>query len=367
MHTLFNIDFNSSAGVVKLPDWIYIRDNLLKSLDTFTTYYRNNTTSVKSNHLLVKILQNIAVSQTLELNKYYNAVDAMADNLSMAMGLTSPISKGKIFNNVFYGANSNEIIINVDGPFSAEYVDKNWQSVSSVRVLRHDRTNLALNPLKGDDRYRSEISIVSINIPLLAVQYRAFRNAEKLISDNDTMRSAMQFVAMYVLPNMLASHLDHAIVNRFKSMVLNLPLEKFDSATPFFQLDLTNRVDKVLRELVDRFSTTKCRFEVILKSIQTISKDNAFELMKIPGIAFTRQVNWALVVSRLKMLETLFVLNDLSETNENQANMNRIIRQAIYYRSDNSINYGLTPDIYLDVQKTIDKLVSLAKNDSGTL
>lgn len=361
MHTLFNIDFNTNAGVIRVPEWVYIKENFLKSLSSFTNYYRDNPTSVKSNHILVKLLQNITVSQSLDVNNYYNAVDAMADNLSMAMGFTSSIFKGKIFNNIFYGNNSNEVIIAIDQPFSAEYADKNWKTVSAVRVLRHDRTNLAMNPLRGEDKYKSEIAIITINIPLLAIQYRAFRNVENNKQDDNT-KSAMQFIAMYVLPNMMASHLDHAIVNRFKNLVLGAPNDSFRSTTPFYQTDFTPRVDKVLEELVSKFSSTKSRFEVILKSIQTVSKDDAFELMKIPGIIFTRQVNWALVVSRLRMLETLFTLDDRAGTNENQNNMNRIIRQAIYYRSDKSISYGLTPDIYLDVQKTIDRLVSLAEN-----
>lgn len=364
MYTLFNIDLNVSSGIYKVPDWVYIRETLLKSLNTFTTYYRTNSTAVQSSHLLVKLLQNITVSQSLSLDKYYNSVDAITDNLAMAMGITNAISKGKIFNSVFYGNHSNEIIISIDTPFNPEYATKHWQSISAVRVLRHSRTNLALNPLRGNDRYPNEISVISINIPLLAIQYRAFREHEKsnLTLVNDNMRSAMQFVAMYVLPNMLASHLDHAIVNRFNRLVLGLPLDDFNSNTPFFQTNYTGRVDNTLKELISRFNTNKVRFEVILKSLQTVSNDSAFELMKLPNVAATRQVNWALVVSRIRMLESLLTLDNRAETSENQTNKNRIIRQAIFYRSDKSMSYGLTPDIYLDVQNTIDKLVELSSN-----
>lgn len=363
MHTLFNFDFNASVGVVKVPEWIYLREQLLKSLTTFTGYYKDNTTAVKSDHLLVRLLQSITVSQSLGLTNYYSAVDAIDTRLSMSFDFTSSRNKGKLFNNVFYGPNSNEVIISVDVPFSTIYADANWRNVSAVRVLRHDRSGMAMNPLRGDDKYPNEISVLSINIPLLAIQYRAFRNYErstKLDSD-DSMRSAMQFVAMYVLPNMLASHLDLVILNRFHNLLLDKPNDAFTNHNPFYLTDFSNRVDTVLSELVNRFTTTKNRFEVVLKSIPTVSMDTAFDVMKVPSILPTRQVTWALVLSRLKTLESLFTISDISGSSENQSNMNKIIRHALFYRSDKSMSYGLTPSIYLDVQKSIDRLVSLAK------
>lgn len=362
MHTLFNIDLNIHAGIIKDPSWVYIRDMSLKSLNTFTRYYKDNTTSVKSNHLIVKLLQNIAVSQTLDLDKYYNSVDSMSDNLAMAMGFTSSISKGRIFNNVFYGKNSDEIIISIDTPVNPTLVDKYWTDVSAVRVIKHDRTNLALNPLRGEDNYANELAVITINIPMLAVQYRAFRNHEhnSINEYYDNERSVMQFVAMYVLPNMLVSHLDHAILNRFSNKVLNLSSDAFSNSTPFYQTDLTSKIDKVQVDLINKLINGKIRFDTALKSILTISKDSAFDLLKLPDVAPTRQVLWALVISRLKMLKTLLVIDKLNGSNENQSSKNTLLLQARFYQSDKSMSYNLPSDIFRDVKILLDEIVMLA-------
>lgn len=362
MHTLFNIDLNIQTPVFRHPDWNYVSDTIRRGLISFTDFYHSNNTAVKSNHLLVKLIQSITVPKSQALNQYYENVDALASNLSMALKFTSSINKGSIFNNVFYGQNSNEIIVSFSAPFDLEFANRNWREVSAVRVLRHDRSSLALTPLTGLDYYsKKEITIIAINIPLLAIQYRAFRNFENTINENDSQRSAMQFVAGYVLPNMQASHLDHCIFNRIYNLLFNIQNDPFVIKTPFFQTDYSNKVDHVLNDLLDRFKTTKIRFDGILRTIPMISHNNAFELMSIPKILPTRQVLWALVTARIKALDFLFTINKYSETVENQSSMNRIIRQAIFYRSDATLQYGLTPEIYLDVQSTIDRLETLAK------
>ena len=362
MHTLFNIDLNIQTPVFRHPDWGWVSETVRRGLNSFTEYYHSNSTAIKSNHLLVKLIQSITVPKSQSLNSYYEHVDLMSSNLSMALKFTSSINKGNIFNNVFYGQNSNEIIISYSAPFDLEFADKNWKDASAVRVLRHDRSSLALTPLVGLENYnKKEIAIIAINIPLLAVQYRAFRNHESTVNQDDSQRSVMQFIAMYVLPNMQASHLDHCIFNRLYNLLFNLPNDEFIVKTPFYQTDYSKRIDKMLEDYLERFKSTKLRFDGILRTIPMVSYDNAFELMKIPKVLPTRQVLWALITARIKALDFLFSINEYSQTAENQSNMNRIIRQAIFYRSDTTLQYGLTPEIYLDVQSTIDRLESIAK------
>jgi len=361
MHTLFHLDLNLQSPALHSPEWPFVRRVLQAGLNQFIRYYQDNVTTVKSNHILVKLLQSIPVSKSLELQHYYDAVDAIAGDLSMAMKFTSSINKGNIFNSVFYGNNSNEVLISIDVPFDSKYAHDHWKDVSAVRVLRHDRSSLALNPLRGEDKYKEEIAVVSINIPLLAIQYRAFRINENLISPDDSQKSVMQFIAMYVLPNMMTSHLDYVIFNRAYNLLTDQANSLFINKTPFYQTNYELKVDRMLNEVIDKFSTTKARFDTILKSFQVITKESLFDVMQLPKVAPTRQVLWALVISRIRALKFLFLFNAKVGSNENQANMNRVLRQALFYQSDNTLQYGLTPELYLEVKNTIDELTQLAQ------
>lgn len=362
MHTLFNFQSGQQHGVIRVASWPTTQDTLARGLATFIHYYRNQATSVPSQHLLVKILQSMPVSRDLSTQAYYDAVNNHTTPLSMAMGLTSSFHKGKIFNQLFYGENSSEVIIDDSHPFNPEFADRNWQKLAPLKVVRHDRSQLALAALTGDTQKSPEIAVVSLNLPLLFLQYRAFMNAEKArYGSQDSLKSIMQFVAMYPLPNLQTSHLDFVVFNRALNLLEDKPNERFQSRTPFFQTDYSQRVDGALTELLTRFRSTRLRFEAILRSLPAVSLDSQFDVMRVPHITPTRQVTWALVLSRLNVLRFLFRLNESSDAQENQQEMNRILREAIYYRSDSTLQYGLTPEIYLDVQRTIDELVSMAK------
>lgn len=359
MYTLFNLDLKIQTPFFRHPDWNYVSDTVSRTLDNFVKYYQDHSFAVKSNHLLVKLLQSIGTGEALGLNDYLNRVDSLASNLSMALKFTSSINKGNVFNNIFFGPNSNEVIISYSTVYDVKQSYYDWKNIRAVNILRHDRTNLALNLLDGKTNYESEIAVVSIDIPLLALQYRAFRENQHYINSGESEESAMQFVAKYVLPNMAYSYLDWAIYNRMDNYLFDKSNETFNAKTPFYQIDYTSKIDKVLLDQLNRFKNTKLRFDAILKMIPVISETSLFEMAKLTQVAPTLQVIWALVLARIKILKFLFTINRMAQTNENQAQINKILRQAIYYRSNNTLRYGLPLDIFNEVQDTITELERL--------
>src|SRR5690606_12256213 len=121
--------------------------------------------------------------------------------------------------------------------------------------------------------------------------------------------------------------LDYVIFNRIYNILFGIPNDSFIVRTPFFQTDYSQRVDKILNELISRFKTTKLRFDAILKSIPAIDQENLFNVLELPEILPTRQVLWALVTSRVKALDFLFTIDDYSKAEENQNLKNKIIRE----------------------------------------
>ena len=67
--------------------------------------------AVESSHFLVRLLQSITVPQSQNIERYYDNVDAISLNVSMALKMTSAISKGEMFDGVFYGKGNPEILI----------------------------------------------------------------------------------------------------------------------------------------------------------------------------------------------------------------------------------------------------------------
>lgn len=360
MYDLFNLSFGVQTPFFRHPDWSYVAPTIRRTLDQFITYYQNQSFPVKANHVLVKLIQSIGAIERMGDSAYYDYVGYRSTNLSMALKFTSYISKGDVFNHLFFDENTSEVILSFNNAFNIKEAMADWKNVKAIEILRHSKNSLALFPLDGKSKgSNDDIAIYAINIPLLLVQYRAFRINQHLENAGDSEESIMQFVGQYVLPNMQYSFLDWAIFNRLSNLYFNKPSEPFIVKTPFNQINYEDKVDKILLDQIARFKNTKLRFDAILNMVPMISAQNLFDLAKLPNILPTRQVIWAEVLSRLPVLRFLFHVSCDSNTVENQAFMNKVLRQAIYYRSDNTLKYALPISIFNDVTDTIDELEAI--------
>lgn len=369
MQSLFSIANSSgSQGTVRSMDWKYIHDGLKRNLKTTIEFYQSHSMAVRPEHLLVRLLHNIAVPQSLNIERYFENVDALALDLATALGLTSAIYPGKIFDGVFYGEDSKEIIIAHNDYFDFRKAEFEWENLRPVQVLRHFRSDLYPNLPNGKKSgVESGLAVISINIPMLAIQYRSFRMQEIINTTNeegvqyDTQKSTMQFIHMYVLPNMLYSHMDLAIFNRLYNLEFGIPLGESIVKHSFFISDYTEKMDDFLSTILKTLQTSTRTFKNILENIPLISEDSALELMSLPDIAPTRQVMWAIVISRLNELMLLFRLAKEAGGNKNQSEINRVMRHMQMYRSDRLFKSILPRDLYMDVIEQIAQLNEMSR------
>ncbi len=363
MHNFFTTTSAISQGIHRLPQWQYVRDGLRQNLATVIEYYRKNPTSVHSAHFLVRLLQSITVPQSQNLERYYDNVDAMAMNLSMALQMTSSIYRGKLFNGVFYGEGNSEILIANSDDFDIFEADKHWKNLTPIRVLRHCRSDLAMNLPDGTNTGIEEgISVITINIPMLAIQYRAFRiNEFNVTSDEDSQRTIGQFIRMFVIPNMLASHVDHALFNRIMNLVENRPMGESKHKHSFFLPDYSKQVNRLQQEILESLTRASRDFTGTLRTVPLVVKEDLEQLMMVPDIAATRQVSWALTISRLPALLFLFKMAKGGPGTRNQSQVNRILRDVLAYKSQHVMESMLPLELFYEVQDDIQAIAKLAK------
>jgi len=368
MHSIFAQTSPSAQGVFKLPEWIYIKNGLTNNLNSVLKFYRLNPMAVKSDHFLVSLLQSITIPQSQNLERYYNNVDSMALNLSMAFKMTSSIYRGKLFNGIFLGKGNDEILIASDEPFDPFEAEANWKDLRPVNFLRHFRSDLTLNIPDGSNTSSEEgLSVVVINIPLLAVQYRAFRINEikdHLNGDNaelDTTKSCMQFIHMYVLPNSLYSFLDHAMFNRIVNLEFGIPLGESSKAHSFFLTDYSAKVIYAQNNILNLLRKQNRTFDGILQNIPMIVNSNADDLMELPDLPLTHNVLWGMVMARIPELKFLFRISKESIGDKNRSDVNRIFRYITMYKHDNLFRQTLPLDQFTDLMDDLNEIVEYAK------
>jgi len=357
MQNLFQLVSNTGQGTLKFPEWLYVRDGLKRNLGQVVSYYRNSPDAVESSHILVKLLHSLNVPHSLTLERYFANIDNRALNVSMALKMTSSIFNGKVFDGDFYGKGNSEILIAHDEEFDINEANRGWRNLSPVKVLRHPRSDLGLNLPNGHiTGVESGLAVIAININLLAIQYRAFRLNENFVNSSDSQLSVMQFVHMYVLPNMLFSHLDYAIFNRLNNKRLGLMNGISTKAHSFFLSDYSSKVDHVLEDFLYKVDRVGKDFPGILQSIPAVTKNNILEVMPVPEMALTRQVLWSLVIARLSVMDFLFHVLRASAEERNQSEVNRVKRNLLAYKSDSLMMNQLSTPLYNQVQEEIDRI-----------
>lgn len=365
MYSLFNFIPSHSNGLAVDPLWMYLKPNLQRNVDTVVDYYRRSPFAVKSQHFLVRLLHAITVPKSQEITRYYDNVQGCALGVAQTLGMTSAISKGHLFDGVFYGTGNKEILIATDIEFDPVEADENWKNLAPIRVLRHPRSDLNFNIPNGiNSGIEDGIVVVSINIPLLAIQYRGFRLEEykKSLSGENSQKSMIQFLHMYPLTNMVPSHADYCLFNRVVKLYENRPLGCSKVKHPFYLIDYHKELNKFQRMTLENLLKSSKGFYDTLRSIPAISETNMVDVLKLPAIAKTRQVTWALTISRLPALDFLFSMAKVTGTAKNKTEINAVLRRLKEQRSDNLMRSMLSEDISLlmDIERELIELTESA-------
>ena len=363
MISLFDYYPEESTGVVFPPNWNFIKSGFLNNIEKVKEYYKCYPIVLNSSHFLVRLLESIAVPMDVSLVNYYNSVDAKTTRIAMTFGLTSPTSKGTVFEGVFYGKGSTELIVVDDAYFDIQKADLSWENVSAITPLLHPKSDLAL-ALPDGVCYSKEtgLAIFSINIPLLAIQYRAFLNAQ----DPDNPKPITTFIACYVLPNMLSKQTEIALFNRFYNLVFDLNDGRNESRHKhsFVLPNYTSYLDVALPSVQASIAVGVKRFEIILKTIPAFDTTNMYQGLVMPDIAPTVQVDWLLTIARLKVINLLLTLAGNQAYAKNSLCIIQVIRSFHTNSVSNMITSMLPNSIVEEIKAYHERLKLIIASDN---
>ncbi len=363
MFELFRNAPNLAVGVMKPQEWPFIQRGFQKNIEKVINFHKLYPRGVQGNHLLVRLLQSLAVPKSLELERYYATVDAKGLSTSMTMKMTSSINRGSFHKGVFYGDDNPEIIIATDDYFDFEEVDRNWENVSAVTPLLHPKSDMDIH-LPNGVSYSSErgLAVILVNVPMLAVQYRAFYRAQQ---NKEFSKNILQFIAGYVIPNMLKKQMDICFFNRLcnkfygKNDGKNISFRTHSFTLSDYEAYIDIAIDKILINI----DKSNKRFDVALKQIPSFYNTDMYETLMLPDIPPTLQVEWAMIVTRLRVVNFLFDACRENLKNRNQTTINQILRSFRQNNSYQMLNIMLPDEVYFEAQNTIDNMLDSVDRD----
>lgn len=311
MQSLFQIQNDLSTGAFRVPVWDYVRNTLQSNFEKITNHYRLYPIPAKSSHLLIDIITTMSVSRTLPFDRYIANCTQRSMNVAQTLKLTSSLSKGKIWNDQFYGG-CEEIIIGHQERFDVWNSYENWRDLAPVEILDHPQSNLDMWIPDGSvSSMEKGFASIAINIPMLMAQWYMFcleQDVEERAGK--PRRTINQFVGSYPLINAIKSQTDIARTNALINYIHGVPSLKCLKRHSMFLVSVTDSLQTVMKQemrLLDAVSNKG--ISGILRQVPAVFKENLSELSELPGMADNVQVLWALIASRLKILALSLNLN----------------------------------------------------------
>lgn len=356
MLSILNNLKSRNRGTVRFPEWDYVRDGLMMNLDNTKKYYRHGGYAVSSDHELIKLMFGLTVSTDTELDRYYQLVDDKALTVAQQLGYTTTMSKGHVFNNVFFAGNSKEVIIVENEPFDPAEATANWRDLRPIKVLRHGFDTIDCFPLNGTVKSNG-VSVFAINLPMMAVQYRAYREWQKTYEkDFEGRNSIYHFIYSYPIGNMIYDAMDQSILNRL--VRINQGIEPSDNTFrhPFHITNFTVRCDRLLGKIDTLIKSQNQDMAGIATTIPLVVSEDLLEWMRLPDLMETQQINWAIYLARIDLI--LFLLSyGQSVINHNQSEIDKIKYTLRRYMNDGTIQTALPKELFAKQKLVIERLI----------
>ena len=111
MDKLFNLEKGVEQGLLTAPLWGYVKEGLTKDLNQVISFYRRFPTAVNGSHFLVKLLIGLGTHKDLDIEKFFQTIRQRSMGVASSLQMSTSLNRGVVFDGIFYGKGSKEIII----------------------------------------------------------------------------------------------------------------------------------------------------------------------------------------------------------------------------------------------------------------
>lgn len=296
-----------------------------------------------------------------ENQRFMDLVLLRTPSLAKHFQFTAPGSTGKLHDGLFYHG-SKEIILVDDASFNVDDCISNWEEVEAIQVLEHPISDLGfLLPTGKRNTTETGLAVVKIHIGKLLAQYRGWllKQSSKVFNIDTHHETEAQFVYAYVLPKMMKTHLDLVVFNRLVNLHTGAPMGEALLKHPFQVIDYSDKLDRVLEKVLERLKTINVTFPTLLENIPAVHQTDMLKALKMPHMSPTRQVWWALLVTRLKAISFILSVIDQRTFSQNRVYLNDLRIDCRELLRENMLKSVLPQDMYYDINKLIKRLAEI--------
>lgn len=357
LFTLFQGGALRPEGGYVDPKFRRLAANIRAVHDRILEYRRTYPGYLPNDHILISLINGLGTPLSMDVQRYVDKTRDRAFYHSAALGFTSPVSKGRVHTSgQFFGKYVQDVLIATDDEFDVDDAAVRWEELEPVRFLYHPLSDLSYTiPGLQPSSTEGGLTVIQVNVPMLALQYRQWRYAQQEVSAERNPQTTGQFLSRYALPNMLRSEIDWTLFNRmllrYYDAEAALPVKRH----PFYIYDYSRDVDDLVDNYLTYISKRSMSFDTLLSNFPAIMHDDFHEIIQLPDRSYMNQMRWAATVARIPMLAFLLNWNSQQSGTFNATDVNILRREFQQLESGNLLKSYLPPDRYDDITSMIQR------------
>ena len=329
MLPIFSDVYNPRGVVSKAPtsDWLNIRYQ--GSVSKLRELWRSNIHRVYSDHPLVQALKH-TVSYSESPVDVLNVAMSRAPYVSKNLKFTTDFNKGSFQGHKIFPHQDNMIYSHSDyiSPYAAI---ANWKDLKPLKCLYIDSDAVALS-IPDNTGASDGFSAVSIDIPQMCLMYKGFKKAQEA-DPNAGVYGEEEFVGTYVLSSILESQADLSYFSAMMAVYYGTYEEKSRADVNYYIPVYGADFKKVATHIFNRITDTRFPYVQVLQNIPSIYKGSSLNALILPDAPSTIQVDWAMLTTRLKVINFLLDVGGSTGKRANLGFINQLKKYAREVRS----------------------------------
>ena len=362
MYALFTQSSHPAGNVSRPAQFEWIKRSYLAEIDKIKEYYRTRVFSLPNQHLLVRLLTTAIVPIQYDIERYVEVSSTRSPYVAKHFKFTSEINAGTAHHNCFYGGVVEEYLLSVENYINPFQTSPIWDDVPAVQVLQHPASDLSLClPTGSTYGNMGGTSVISIDIPRLLVQYRAFLKEQntRIGLGSEQVLGPSHFIHQRILPQLMESHLDYVWMNRLMNRFYGSPNSIAYKKLPFPVLSYESKLDEMADQILRHLTDSKTWYTHSLQSIPSFYKKDMLEALQLPDLAQTNQVWWLVFLARLPVIKFLLDVGGENGVRSNRAYVNQL-QTALKRLISQGIPAGtMSKDTRFDFEYEVEEILKL--------
>lgn len=333
--------------------------NFELDIKAYLDWRNRDISSVPADHWMVSLIFTLGQKLGYDLDRtvedVYRRVGFLTTEIASTFGFTTVSNAGRLH----IGDSGNTTIYLVgESPFRSGVTRLTpYEDIVPIRYLSHDSTNLCMgSPAEAEPLIGLGMDSIELDLGLLMLQFTLWTKAQMESGETD-LRTPQFFVAMHVLPKLKCSQYAIAFMNRITAIAEGLPVNdtnyRLSKAFPNRSQVGQNVLESISRIILSR----DVSFEYLLGVLPVPVMRSLGQVVTLPDYLPTRQVTWALVLSRYNLLRYLFAMARVDVFRAKRWPVNDIRRVITRMINDGGLRMTLGMSAREEVQRKLEDLV----------